>query len=54
MSHIRHKIAVVLSDPRSTRALALGLALIGLLASLGAPEPVAACLPPGDGGIGGC
>jgi hypothetical protein len=54
MSRFRSQITILLSNPKSARLLALGLALIGLLAALGAPAPVAACLPPSDGGIGGC
>jgi hypothetical protein len=52
MATVRRRFAVLLSDPQSARVLALGLALIGLLVSLGAPGVVAAS-PPGDGGIGG-
>jgi hypothetical protein len=54
MAKIRRQITLLVSDPKSARLFALGLAVIGLLAALGAPAPVAACMPPGDGGIGGC
>jgi hypothetical protein len=54
MSKIRRQITVLLSDPRGARFLALGLALVALVGSLGAPDSVFACTPPGDGGIGGC
>jgi hypothetical protein len=54
MVTIRRQITMLVSDPKSARLFALGLALIGLLAALGAPAPVAACIPPGDGGVGGC
>jgi len=54
MSHLYQKAIILLSNPQSVRLVMFGLALAGLLVSLGVPEPVAACLPPSPGESGGC
>ncbi len=54
MSTLRTKAVALLADPRNARLVLFGLTLVALLASIGAPQSVAACAPPGDGGSGGC
>lgn len=54
MSTLRAKAVALLADPRNARLILFGLTLVALLASLGAPQSVAACAPYGDGGSGGC
>ncbi len=54
MLSLRTKAVALLADPRNARLVLFGLTLVALLASLGAPQSVAACAPYGDGGSGGC
>ncbi len=54
MSQLNSKLYAVLSNPKASRLLLVGLTLLGLVVSLAAPESAAACIPLGDGGIGGC
>lgn len=54
MSTLRAKAVALLADPQNARLILFGLTLVALLASLGAPQSVAACAPYGDGGSGGC
>jgi hypothetical protein len=54
MTDLRIKAVALLADPRSARLVLFGLTLVALLASLGAPQAVAACAPLGDSGSGGC
>ena len=51
---LKLKAYTILSDPRSLRLALFGLALAGLVASLGSPDPVLACSPAGNSGGGTC
>lgn len=53
MSELSKKSYLFFSNPSNMRWVTFGLMVAGLLVSLGAPDPVAACTPP-TGGTSGC
>ncbi len=52
MSNLYNRAFLLLSDQRNLRWILIGLTLVGMMVSLGAPDSVAACTPPGDGTSG--